>query len=1028
MSQKTKLFLLTISLDKYSRMEYNNHKASVLFPDALHSKGELIMKKRILTALGSLLLACALCFSLAACGGTDEGGKGACVHVDKNDDGKCDTCEVAFTDGCDAEHRDANDDSKCDECGKNFSDGCDVHFDSNDAGFVCDSEGCFAIVEPNCEHIDANDDSKCDECGFGYSDGCDNHTDGTDEDFVCDTEGCDEIVEPDCEHRDADDDCLCDKCDFDYFDGVEYTFTVYDFEDMSLGINNLLDDGSTLLINLPDGITMPRNRIPNGENTLKENVWGIKNYEGSKRLWLRGLGNDKKHIGQNGGARHAHFDVEYETISTTPTKYVWGADLYFESFDSEQNGLEILFNGTTNGSYLVAPSVAASGYTYMAFLKSGSDEYFPDIKLKGASNKVIGSVYETISIAVEYIPKTGKINTYIDGESVDSQTATKNFSIKNLRIEIPTSAKLEVYIDNMFFVYADDGFTIPVSKYCDFHYDFDEDGLCDECNEPCDNEALFPELDEDCMHTDGDLDGLCDFCGGIYYQIPETNISGATVYDFEDVDEGYCKLDPSDETNKTVIAFPLYDGGIEMVRPLSGSTNNRLKAGSYGVTDYEGDMKLHVKSTATNDVNGAGRNPRFHIFPDMLDYDANYFVLEMDVTVISQAAAAPAFMFYSEGDQDNAGGDHFLLYNVDDVLYFAYDNAEIIYPEIIESPAAYVDFEFNVRFEYAVESGLMSIYVYDSLVLSYQLEPGLYMTHSELQFTTDVTAEWYVDNVRCAHVYADEYTSPECEEHFDLDGDGLCDWCGEACDSYDIFDYIIIEDMEGEAQESEALTTDNPVDLITLPSGVKTEFPLGKTNSTGNTTTEIITDDYGNKLLHLYSPGRVGGDSDRSPSVYIPLPGEPVEGADMFVFGMQICVSDKLLADKGALTVAKNPIQFIFYHDGGSYIQFETVTDNGKLYIVGKDENGADTKTLLGKWNESFSLTFVFYGGMLTVASNEIIQGAYAYSHSASDSNAISEITAIEYMALASYNQSGQIDITVDNVVTFADNSEGYLE
>ena len=148
----------------------------------------------------------------------------------------------------------------------------------------------------------------------------------------------------------------------------------------------------------------------------------------------------------------------------------------------------------------------------------------------------------------------------------------------------------------------------------------------------------------------------------------------------------------------------------------------------------------------------------------------------------------------------------------------------------------------------------------------------------------------------------------------------------------------------------------------------------------------------------------------------------------MFVFGMQICVSDKLLADKGALTVAKNPIQFIFYHDGGHFIQFETATENGKLYIVGKDESGADTKILLGKWNESFSVTFVFYGGVLTVASNEIIQGAFAYSYSASDSNAISEITAIEYMTLASYNQSGQIDITVDNVVTFADNSEGYLE
>ncbi len=140
--------------------------------------------------LFSALLLLLLTVTFTACNA--QGGT-VCQHRDANDDGKCDTCSEAYTDGKDiitpCQHRDINDDNKCDKCNEAYTDGTDV-------------------VTP-CQHRDADDNGKCDNCTEDYSD-------GTDSDV--------------CQHRDADDNGKCDKCDIDYKDGQdtahEHDFTV----------------------------------------------------------------------------------------------------------------------------------------------------------------------------------------------------------------------------------------------------------------------------------------------------------------------------------------------------------------------------------------------------------------------------------------------------------------------------------------------------------------------------------------------------------------------------------------------------------------------------------------------------------------------------------------------------------------------------------------------------------------------------------------------------------------------------------
>lgn len=201
---------------------------------------EVFMKLKKIIACLVVMLCFALSFT--ACGKCE-------AHKDKNDDGKCDACEMKFTDGCDdlvcidkngdnncdnkgcdkatsnrlCTHKDADDDKICDDCGKAFADGCDNHRDANDNG-ECDVAGCGEAFTDGCDkvacldgdgdgkcdkcgeetssqpclHADADDNKACDECGIPFTDGCDNHRDA-DDNGECDVAGCDETFADGCD-------------------------------------------------------------------------------------------------------------------------------------------------------------------------------------------------------------------------------------------------------------------------------------------------------------------------------------------------------------------------------------------------------------------------------------------------------------------------------------------------------------------------------------------------------------------------------------------------------------------------------------------------------------------------------------------------------------------------------------------------------------------------------------------------------------------------------------------------------------
>ena len=147
------------------------------------------------------------------------------VCRDADDDEKCDVCGVAFTDGCDGEHRDANDDGRCDLGDEDFEDGdetfalntttkkihtlvCRYSEDLTERcsipdlalyksyGYtpcgVCDpvTDEEWDALQPVCtQHRDADDDGLCDTCQSEFSDDCDISHNDKNEDNVCDSCG-----------------------------------------------------------------------------------------------------------------------------------------------------------------------------------------------------------------------------------------------------------------------------------------------------------------------------------------------------------------------------------------------------------------------------------------------------------------------------------------------------------------------------------------------------------------------------------------------------------------------------------------------------------------------------------------------------------------------------------------------------------------------------------------------------------------------------------------------------------------------
>ncbi len=277
-------------------------------------------------------------------------------------------------------------------------------------------------------------------------------------------------VEPECEHRDVNDDLQCDKCG-EYFDNganepeipvepaPEINYTVYDFNDLTPFINEIDPNGNGVATINPElyGDMFKMVRSLCGSQTLKDRTWGIVELEegsGENALWISGIQGGSN----NGGNRHAHFDLAYETIAHAPDRWVWGANLYFETFTSAVDTFEILFN-LTGGGWLATPD---SMYGLMAFaLSEDPDSGEPIVWLDGASDEAIARIGEYFHIAIEYIPETGVINTYVNGALLDTEKTTADVTINNIRLEVPSGGRVSLLLDNMFFVYADDSFVVP---------------------------------------------------------------------------------------------------------------------------------------------------------------------------------------------------------------------------------------------------------------------------------------------------------------------------------------------------------------------------------------------------------------------------------------------------------------------------------------------------------------------------------------------------------------------------------------
>ena len=131
------------------------------------------MKTRILSLLLVLIMVVGV---LASCGG---GGACAKHGVDKNSDGKCDNCGVAFT----CTHEDKNHNLKCDKCEAKVEcaheldeegyclycdyNECRNHID-RDHNLVCDNDNCDEAVA--ClTHCDPDLNNTCDWCGVPFT-------------------------------------------------------------------------------------------------------------------------------------------------------------------------------------------------------------------------------------------------------------------------------------------------------------------------------------------------------------------------------------------------------------------------------------------------------------------------------------------------------------------------------------------------------------------------------------------------------------------------------------------------------------------------------------------------------------------------------------------------------------------------------------------------------------------------------------------------------------------------------------------
>ena len=220
-------------------------------------------------------------------------------------------------------------------------------------------------------------------------------------------------------------------------------------------------------------------------------------------------------------------------------------------------------------------------------------------------------------------------------------------------------------------------------------------------------------------------------------------------------------------------------------------------------------------------------------------------------------------------------------------------------------------------------------------------------------------------------------------------------------------------------------TTYNVVDGIFCPeSGITTEFNTSShTNSTGKTGAWVVDDGSGNKVLNLYSPGRLGGSTDRAVAIAVPFLDMLTDKPNAYVFKMDVEFQKDIKSPAAA--ISPTPAEILLRATNGKYSQVEIMsTKDGKLAIcsVAPDKDTENKNVVIGEWNEKISLTIVLFDGELRIYVSNVLVGIMSTPYVG---NEFGTLGALDKISFAPYNAGGQIDILIDNVSAYSTALDG---
>ena len=943
-------------------------------------------KTRISTLLTALLLAAALCFSLASCG-KDNGDDKKCTHVDADDNGKCDNCSVDYEDGVDVtpecEHVDADDNGKCDECNEDFSDGDEPAPPppADDDDPIIPPAGDDDDDEPACTHRDADDNSKCDYCNQPFEDGDD---------------------EPACPHRDANDDEACDYCNQPFEDGKEIVVEpakpeVEDFEDDYEKQDmywDCTDDRHTgedaqeaVNLKFSDRVAANLDTSSNVSNVAGATAEVVTDADsGNKYLKLTA----PKRISERDRA-HSLVLIPEEFVSIDEAySYVIDLDLFLDGSSVNKTFLTSIWRNT-DGKYI-----------QMNITNKADGVYLDGVK--------IAQWDEWTNIRLEFYPSEPCVVVYSDG-------------LYSGTISTPSSAANDS--GNTF----DNLATAPINSIT-FGGSGAEYVVC------FDNVSCYysdVEYSEPCRHKDKNDDLECDKCGEDFDDGIETEITGE-VEDFEGdytTADKTLTYDGAQDSTATDLFF-----GENVKISYGGNTNI---AGSVATVVEESGNK-YISIVAPKRLHDRDRTHSITVIPEeAVSIDEAYsYVMEYDVLLDSSALASNflSMVWY------NTAGKYiqFSTKGYEGSVIFGGVNVATV----SDTPAW-----FTLRFEYYPIDSIISVYsngLYAGAIdiSTVSGSDGLLDTLAEAPLR-DVSVSPYnagidvnvgFDNISC--YYSDvEYVEP-CK-HKDADDDFECDKCGEQFDDGDDPEQpesAKVEDFEGEYDSQEMYWDCTHSAHTGAPEQTATNLIFGDhlsvlyqtspsySNMHGASATVETEDD--NKYLRLNIPARVG-QRDRAHSI-IPSVTYVSDDANAYIFEADLRLHSRFDADKG-VTLFDALLTFIIYNGVGGTGDFMQITmcnnTDGTNFVSFGGCN-------LANWDEWFSFrmelscddgSIKFY----VKDADGVYQYRGAYENIAgehvSDEVFLGIGATIGQLSMGSSNSKGAI-IDIDNIALYMDHTD----